>query len=192
MQGGFQVNASGARFWNESSGYSEAGRAVMRQPGHIAWDIFDGRIAAITRQFEDFRQAEEQGAVLVAGSVAELARMTKLPLESEMASVAALKQAGATDGFGRDWAGAAPLSPPYCAVRVTGALFHSQGGMVVDDRARVRLAGGGIVPNLFAAGGAACGVSGPDASGYLSGNGLLSAVTLGRIAGEQAAKLGHA
>ncbi|NKE47849.1 FAD-dependent oxidoreductase [Roseomonas frigidaquae] len=191
MEGGFQVNAAGARFWNESSGYSEAGRAVMSQPGHIAWDIFDSRIAAVTRQFEDFRQAEAQGAVLVADSIAELARLTKLPLESEMATVAALKQAGATDGFGRTWAGVAQLAPPYCAVRVTGALFHSQGGMVVDDRARVRLAAGGIVPNLFAAGGAACGVSGPDASGYLSGNGLLSAVTLGRIAGEQAARLGH-
>ncbi len=192
MEGGFQVNAQGARFWNEASGYSEAGRAVMGQPGHIAWDIFDSRIAAITRQFEDFRQAEAQGAVLVADSIADLARITKLPLESEMATVAALKQASATDGFGRNWAGVAQLTPPYCAVRVTGALFHSQGGMVVDDRARVRLAGGGIVPNLFAAGGAACGVSGPDASGYLSGNGLLTAVTLGRIAGEQAARLAHA
>jgi len=192
MEGGFQVNADGARFWNEASGYSEAGRAVMGQQGHIAWDIFDERIAAITRQFEDFRQAEAQGAVLRADSIADLARMTKLPLDSEMATVAALKHAGATDGFGRNWAGVAQLKPPYCAVRVTGALFHSQGGMVVDDRARVRLAGGGIVPNLFAAGGAACGVSGPDASGYLSGNGLLTAVTLGRIAGEQAARLAHA
>ncbi|MBU8546748.1 MULTISPECIES: FAD-dependent oxidoreductase [Roseomonadaceae] len=189
MEGGFQVNASGARFWSESSGYSEAGVAVMRQPGAIAWDIFDQRIAAITRQFEDFRQAEAQGAVLVADSIAELARMTKLPLESEMATVAALKAAGATDGFGRNWQGVAQLAPPYCAVRVTGALFHSQGGLVVDDQARVKLAGGGIVPNLFAAGGAACGVSGPEASGYLSGNGLLSAVTLGRIAGEAAAAL---
>ncbi|NKC30713.1 FAD-dependent oxidoreductase [Falsiroseomonas selenitidurans] len=191
MEGGFQLNAAGERFWNEASGYSEAGRAVMGQPGHIAWDIFDQRIAGITRQFEDFRQAEAQGAVLVADSVEELARITKLPLESAMASVAALKQAGVTDGFGRSWAGVAPLAPPYCAVRVTAALFHSQGGMVVDDRARVRLAEGGVIPNLFAAGGAACGVSGPDASGYLSGNGLLSAVTLGRIAGEQAASLGR-
>ena len=74
-------------------------------------------------------------------------------------------------------------------MRVTGALFHSQGGLVVDAGARVRLASGGVMANMFAAGGAACGVSGPDASGYLSGNGLLSAVTLGRIAGEGAAAL---
>jgi len=35
-------------------------------------------------------------------------------------------------------------------------------------------------------GGAACGVSGNEASGYLSGNGLLTAVTLGMTAGRVA------
>ena len=33
----------------------------------------------------------------------------------------------------------------------------------------------------------ACGVSGRSDSGYLSGNGLLAAVTLGRIAGRDSA-----
>jgi fumarate reductase flavoprotein subunit len=190
MEGGFQVNLDGARFWNESSGYSEAGVAVLRQRDGVAWDIFDARISGITRQFEDFRSAEAQGAVLTAGSVEELAAKAKLPaaaLAATLAQVEALKSAGARDGFGRDWSRAAPLAAPYCAVRVTGALFHSQGGLAIDETARVRLADGGIVPNLFAAGGAACGVSGPEASGYLSGNGLLTAVALGRIAGQGAA-----
>ena len=40
--------------------------------------------------------------------------------------------------------------------------------------------------NIFACGGAACGVSGPDVSGYLSGNGLLTALSLGEIAGRSA------
>ena len=190
MEGGFQVNLRGERFWNESSGYSEAGVAVMGQPESVAWDIFDSRIAGIARQFEDFRQAEAQGAVLTANSVVELSRVTKLPLATRLDEVAALKRDGATDSFGRNWREVAQLSAPFCAVRVTGALFHSQGGLAVDGQARVRLARGGIIPNLFAAGGAACGVSGPEASGYLSGNGLLTAVTLGRIAGVAAAGVG--
>ncbi len=37
---------------------------VLRQPDGIAWTVFDGRIAAIARQFEDFRQAEAAGAIL--------------------------------------------------------------------------------------------------------------------------------
>ncbi|MCC7275290.1 MAG: FAD-binding protein, partial [Alphaproteobacteria bacterium] len=81
------------------------------------------------------------------------------------------------------------LAPPFCAVKVTGALFHTQGGLVVDADARVRRPDGSPLPNLFAGGGAACGLSGEDVAGYLSGNGLLSAVVFGRFAGEGAARL---
>jgi fumarate reductase flavoprotein subunit len=191
MEGGFQVNAEGTRFWNESSGYSEAGAAVLAQPGGIAWDIFDARIAEIARQFEDFRQAEAAGAILAADTPEALAAKAKLPARfvETFRGVETLKLDAARDTFGRNWAGVAPLAAPLCAVRVTGTLFHSQGGLAVDDQARVRLAAGGSVPNLFAAGGAAQGVSGPEASGYLSGNGLLTAVALGRIAGQGAARL---
>ena len=60
----------------------------------------------------------------------------------------------------------------------------------IDARARVlREADRSPLPNVFAGGGAARGVSGPEISGYLSGNGLLTAVVLGRIAGREAAAL---
>jgi fumarate reductase flavoprotein subunit len=72
---------------------------------------------------------------------------------------------------------------------VTGTLFHTQGGLVVDREARVLRADGGRLPNLFAGGGAARGLSGPEASGYLSGNGLLTAISLGRAAGLAVPKL---
>ena len=62
-------------------------------------------------------------------------------------------------------------------------MFHTQGGLDVAPNGQVRATDGSRFPNLFAAGGAACGVSGSGDSGYLSGNGLLSAVVLGRAAG---------
>ena len=47
---------------------------------------------------------------------------------------------------------------------------------------------GSVVPNLFAGGGAAAGLSGKaGGNGYVSGNGLLTATVLGFIAGETAA-----
>ncbi len=190
-EGGFQVNASGQRFWNEASGYSEAALAVLGQPGGIAFDIFDARIAGIARQFEDFRQAEAAGAVVEAESSDELAKRLNIRpqvIHATLESVADFKRRGGIDVLSRDWSGVPQLEPPYRAVRVTGALFHTQGGLAVDGRARVLKAGGAPLPNLFAAGGAAVGVSGPDASGYLSGNGLLTAVVLGRIAGGEAAR----
>lgn len=186
MEGGIQVNAAGERFSNETDGYSEQAARVLAQPGGIAWNVFDERIAAIARQFEDFRAAEAQGAVLSAATLAELASAMHVPTGSLSASLAGC---AGVDPFGRDWSGVPPLAPPYRAVRVTGALFHTQGGLAIGPDARVLDRDGKAFPNLFAAGGAAVGVSGPTAAGYLSGNGLLTAVTLGRIAGRAAAAL---
>jgi fumarate reductase flavoprotein subunit len=193
-EGGVQVNATGARFWDESQGYSEAARMVLAQPGGIAWAVFDARIAGIARQFADFKAAEAQGAVKTADTVAGLAAATGLPEGALAATLAAIPAGGAvagsaagpaggTDRFGRRF-GPVPLAAPYCAVRVTGALFHTQGGLAVDGRARVLGTDGAPFANLWAAGGAAVGVSGVSDDGYLSGNGLLGAVALGRAAGQ--------
>jgi fumarate reductase flavoprotein subunit len=192
MEGGFQVNVLGRRFSDESSGYSEQAALVLEQPASVAFDIFDERLAAIARQFEDFRQAETAGAVIEAASVEELAARLRLPLEAlseTFRQVESAKDGRAADAFGRSFAGLEHLSPPYRAVRVTGALFHTQGGLAVDVSARVLKEQGTPLPNLFAAGGAAAGVSGSVASGYLSGNGLLTATVLGRISGASAAAL---
>lgn len=191
-EGGFQVNMRGERFSDETQGYSEQAALVLRQPDGIAFDVFDERIAVIARQFLDFRQAESAGALITAGSLEELAQRMKVPsaaLAREFDDVATLVAKGERDRFGRGFANVKPLAPPYCAVKVTGALFHTQGGLGVTTEARVRRRDGSAFPNLFAAGGAAVGLSGNSAKGYLSGNGLLSAVVLGRIAGAAAAKL---
>lgn len=191
-EGGFQVNSRGERFTNEARGYSEAAATVIAQPEHLAWTLFDARIADIARQFEDFRQAEAAGAILSADDVDSLAAAAKLPadaLAETCRTVDALKAANAIDAFGRAWSGIPALRAPFHAVRVTGALFHTQGGLVVDSAARVVDRTGEPLPNLFAAGGAACGVSGRSAAGYLSGNGLLTAVAYGFIAGAEAARL---
>lgn len=180
-EGGVQVNLDGRRFWNEAQGYSEAARAVMGQPQGQAWAVFDARIAGIARQFADFQAAEAQGAVKMAATVAALADITGLPADALAETLAAIPQ-GETDQFGRAFH-TPPLTPPYAAVRVTGALFHTQGGLDVTPTGQVRHQDGTLFPNLHAAGGAACGVSGRADSGYLSGNGLLSAVVLGRAAG---------
>jgi fumarate reductase flavoprotein subunit len=190
MEGGFQVNREGCRFWNESLGYSEAAAEVLRQPEAIAFDIFDARIAGVARQFEDFRNAEKAGALIMAASIAELAARIGVrgdALQAEFVEIDTDR--GKPDRFGRVFEAGKELKPPYCAIKVTGALFHTQGGLAIDSQARVLRQNGKPFPNLFAAGGAAVGVSGSQASGYLSGNGLLTATVFGRIAGQSAAKL---
>jgi fumarate reductase flavoprotein subunit len=71
---------------------------------------------------------------------------------------------------------------------VVPGLFHTQGGLMVDNDGRVLRSNGQPIANLFAGGGAAAGLSGrTGASGYASGNGLLGAIGLGRLAGLAAA-----
>jgi fumarate reductase flavoprotein subunit len=192
MEGGFQVNQTGQRFSDEHQGYSEQARAVLSQPGGVAWSIYDERLHGIALQFEDYRDAVSAGAVRSAPDIRALAREFGLSgdaLAATLQAIQAMHRGDTPDPFGRDFSTRPPLSAPFYGVKVTGALFHTQGGLLVDDRARVLKPGNTALPNLFAAGGAACGVSGPECWGYLSGNGLLSAVGLGRIAGTSAARL---
>jgi fumarate reductase flavoprotein subunit len=191
MRGGIQVNVEGRRFCDESRGYSEQAADVLRQHGGVAWDVFDERIAGIARQFEDFREAERAGAILAADTVEALAQAMNVPLQAfsaEWREVEHLKSSGDQDRFGRQFTPDQGCQAPFRAVKVTGALFHTQGGLGIDAEARVRRKVGGIFPNLFAVGGAAAGISGSSAAGYLSGNGLLTATVLGRHAGTIAAR----
>jgi fumarate reductase flavoprotein subunit len=191
MQGGFQVNSEGRRFSDESLGYSEQAAEVLRQPDSVAWCVFDARIASVARQFEDFRQAEQAGAILIRASVESLAEVMHVPLAaftSEWNEVETLKAGSGRDRHGRQFSPGQRLIPPFHAVKVTGALFHTQGGVAIDAACRVKRRHGGTFANLFAAGGAAAGISGSSAAGYLSGNGLLTATVLGRLAGKAAAQ----
>ena len=191
MEGGIQVNRDGRRFGDETRGYSEQAAEVLRQPDGFAWDIFDERIATVARQFEDFREAERAGAILGFDAIEELAHAIHVPvtnLVAEWNEVEKLKSIGGCDSYGRQFRPEQSCKPPYHAVKVTGALFHTQGGLAVDSCGRVKRTDGTLFPNLFAAGGAAAGVSGAIAAGYLSGNGLLTATVLGSLAGRAAAQ----
>lgn len=191
MEGGFQVNAAGERFSNEALGYSEQAVQVVAQPGRFAWDIYDERLHKLMLEFDDYRNAVEARAIVSAPDLTELARLTALPAAALRAScdmVASCGRGERADDFGRDFTGKPLLAAPYYAVKVTGALFHTQGGLAVDAEGRVLRDDGRALPNLFAGGGAARGISGPSCWGYMAGNGLLTATTLGRLAGRAAAR----
>ncbi len=179
VRGGVQVNARGERFHDESQGYSEAAVPVLAQPGGVAWMVFDDEVLALARTFPDFCAAEAAGALRSAADAPALARVIGCDADRLAGTLRSIGP-GLDDAFGRRFERA--LAPPWHAVKVTGALFHTQGGLDVDAGCRVRRSDGSCLPNLWAAGGAARGVSGDAVWGYLSGNGLLSAVAGGFIA----------
>lgn len=190
-EGGIQVNSRGERFSDESRGYSEQAVDVAAQPGGSVWTIYDGRIDAAMSEIAEYRDVCGAGAVIEAKSVEQLANRIGVPfetLDATMSLVARLARDGNADAFGRRFAPEHTLSAPYKLAKVEPALFHTQGGLVVNNEARVLREGGAPFPNLFAGGGAARGISGSGAAGYVAGNGLMTATTLGRLAGAAAAR----
>ncbi|QLC26367.1 FAD-dependent oxidoreductase [Parasphingopyxis algicola] len=189
-EGGFQVNSEGHRFSNEARGYSEQAVDVAAQPDGFAWTIYDQRIDTLMHEIAEYREVRLAGALLTADTIPELARKIRIPadmLSETMTEIETLARSGANDRFGRSFSPDKRLEPPFIAVKVNPALFHTQGGLEVDEHARVFDREGNPLPNLYAGGGAARGVSGPGSSGYVAGNGLMTATTLGRLAGEAAA-----
>ncbi len=189
MHGGIVVNTLGGRFGDETSGYSEFAPLLAAQPNAEGWIIIDREIHERCLAFTDYVHCVEAGAVLWADSVEALAEVTKLPQEAlagELAALAAVAAGEAEDAHGRT---SFPhlLEGPYAAVKIVPALFHSQGGLSVDEHARVRREAGGVIEGLYASGGAANGISGHGASGYLAGNGLLPALGLAFLAADHVA-----
>ena len=189
MNGGIQVNKNGERFGDETKDYSGYALRVMEQPEGLAYDIFEEKTYhALLEGFEEFRQLVEAGAVRRGDTVDQLAGSLGINGPNLTKTIGAYADSRATgrDEFERTDFGNA-LVPPLYGIQVTGALFHTQGGLRINNRAQVLKKDGSVVPNLYAGGGTAAGISGSGAAGYLSGNGLLSAFVWGKVAGEDAA-----
>ncbi|MBT8409398.1 MAG: FAD-binding protein, partial [Alphaproteobacteria bacterium] len=180
-KGGILVGKDGRRFGKEDDGYSGFAPRVMAH-GDFAWAVYDARIHDVALAEEEYVEMSQMGAIRWADDPETLGAEAGIDGAALAGTVAAYNDAAAAGGdtFGRAAFGMAPLKPPFAIAKVKPGLFHTQGGLLVDEHARVRKAGGGIMPNLFAGGGAAAGISGAaGAMGYASGNGLITALVLG-------------
>lgn len=165
MHGAVVVDRDGHRFGDETCGYSEYAALLAARPGGRGWVVLDERIDALCRPFTDYQDVVDAGAVRRGTTAAELAERIGVPaaaLEAELAGPA--------------------LTTPYLAIEIVPALFHTQGGLLVDGDAQVLHADGSPLGGLYASGGAAVGMSGHGAAGYLAGNGLLPALGLAYLA----------
>ncbi len=198
-KGGIIIDHTGKRFGDELVGYSGYTPNVLAHglagEGHprLAYVVFDTRIRDyVASHEEEFRELLELAGVKERASIEELAEVYGLNPESLSETIHAYNEAardGTEDEFGRSDFAFAPLQPPYVICQITPGLFHTQGGLMVNEFGMVLQPNGDVIRNLFAGGGTAAGISGQNgARGYSSGNGLLAALGLGRIAGRTAAR----
>ena len=202
-QFGIMVNARGERFVDEgedfrSYTYAKFGRAILEQPGQIAFQVFDAKVdPALLRDVYKTRKV----AKVTADSLEELARRLEgIDQERFLQTAAAFNAAVAVDvpfdpnvkdgrrtnGLGlakSNWAN--PLdTPPYTAYPVTCGITFTFGGLKITPRGEVVDSGGSPITGLYA-----CGelVGGLFFFNYPSASGLTSGSVFGRIAGRNAA-----
>ena len=183
--GGIFVNAEGHRFTNEYAGYSTPTPHILAQTGHIAYLCFTDIQAELSTGFSGWR---DEGLVYEGETPAELAEAIGAD-PSAVEEAFAEYQAGIEKGedkFNRSKL-PANFDGPYYAIKVTGEIRHTQGGMVTDIAGHVLREDGSLIKGLYAAGGCSEGFSSGGDAAYMSGNGLIQALLFGKITGELAA-----
>ena len=197
---GVIVNREGRRFVDEGADfrnytYAKYGAEVLRQPGAVAYQLFDARTEPLLR--EDEYQAPGVSRA-EAATIRELAGKLGLDpdvLERTVGEFNAAVQPGELnlaikDGKGTrgiqppksNWA--QPLdSPPFVAFPVTCGITFTFGGVRVDAEARVLDRAGQPIRGLYAAGEL---VGGLFYHNYPGGSGLMAGAVFGRRAGRAA------
>ncbi len=183
--GGIIVNQDGNRFMNEYGGYSEMSPHVLAQPDGIGYLCFTDLQREQSKKFAEW---EEEGIVLRGNDVSQLAAAIGAdPAKLERTVSDYQKAIGAgMDKFNRSHLPAS-FEPPFYAVKLTGEIRHTQGGMATDVAGHVLRADKSLIEGLYAAGGCTEGFSSRGGAAYMSGNGLIQALVFGKIAGTAAA-----
>ena len=197
---GIIVNRNGERFLDEGADfrnytYAKYGKEILRQPGSVAWQIFDAGLRPMLRT-EEYDMPGV--SVETADTVAELAAKTGInpeALEKTVAEYNASIDRGAAfdpnvlDGRAArtvpvksNWAN--PLeNGPFYAFGVTCGITFTFGGVRGDTSGRVLDTDGNAIPGLFAAGEM---LGGLFSTNYPGGSGLAAGCVFGRRAGSLA------
>jgi len=153
VTGGILVNINGERFIDETADIAGMVHPVMAQPGDHVWVVYDQRIEALADYIPEMQALLELNAAKQADTAGGLAAAIGVPsaaLAATLAQAHAAQQSGEADALGRVWGDDVPPVSPYRALKVVGAIYHTQGGLQIDGAARVLRADGTALPNLFA------------------------------------------
>lgn len=199
------VNSAGRRFMDEDASYAVS-TGIMAAQGGPVWCVFDERARrGLPAGYSDWtpeRIAEEAaaGRTLTADTLDGLAELMGVPADAFGATLRTWNEqlpAGRDDRFLRHEALTAkgksapdPIAegPFYAARMLPNELVCTHAGLQIGADAGVLDRTGAPVPGLYAAGEAGAGVLGLRYVG--GGNAVANALTMGRIAGREAAARG--
>ena len=188
------VNARGERFRPEDDESADAiERALLRQPDHRFWIVFDERALEAGESFNRYwsideirRRADEGAAVWSGDTIRELATKAGIDAEGLERTVSKWNDAvdRGDDPLGRhDLAYPVTAAPFYAALSVATTLT-GQAGLAVDGDLRVLDSGDEPIPNLYAAG-EVLGSEATMGDSKCGGMNLTPALSFGRIIGRR-------
>jgi fumarate reductase flavoprotein subunit len=199
-----QVNIKGERFQNEDVPCEVYCLAVKKQPGQIAWQVFDSKYAEETPRMgighlrvgkitDDIRHAIETTA-LSANTIGELAEKMEVPVSALKATVDRyneLARKGQDLDFGKRADRLTTISkPPYFAGKGQIMFFAAVGGINANAKMQALDKDWNIIPGLYLGGNIVGNRYGNIYPSMMPGLSNGMALFFGRIAGLNAAKYG--
>ncbi len=199
---GIVVNADGDRFLDEGADfrnytYAKYGSEILKQPNHLAWQVFDQKVTHLLRDEYRIREItkvtantiEELGARMDGVNATRFVQTVhsyNVAVDEAIPFDPTVKDGRCTKGLIVDksnWANRLD-SPPFEAYGVTCGITFTFGGLEVDAKTNVLDDRGEQIEGLYAAGEV---VGGLYYHNYPGGSGLMAGAVFGHTAGRRAA-----
>ncbi|WP_026693009.1 FAD-dependent tricarballylate dehydrogenase TcuA [Peribacillus kribbensis] len=197
---GLIINKNGERFVDEGADfrnytYAKYGREVLKQPDHMAFQVFDAQVRSMLRSEYNL----EEATCYQADTLEELADLIPVAKEQFLQTLEAYNSAvqdgeyNPTVKDGKRTEGITPAKSnwalrmdqgPFYAYPVTCGITFSFGGLHVSPEGEVLTKERQPLPGLFAAGEM---IGGIFYENYPGGSGLMSGAVYGKLAGASAA-----
>lgn len=196
-KGAIAVNQEGKRYVDESISYKLLGDACIAQPYGATYQILDRNILEsgdnLTRIL-DFKRRLEEGLMIEAETLEELAHLIEVPAEVLVETVARYNTY-VNEGHDPDFKRKHQVhqhgelirieTGPFYAYPSTAAVYGTYCGLCIDASMRVLDVYGDIISGLYAAGEIIGGLHG---AAYMTGTALGKAAIFGRVAARSATR----
>ena len=182
--GAILVNAEGKRFYDEVSTRDKVSAAIIAQPDKSAWLVVDQSMVDKSAVIAGYIKS---GYTVTGATYEELAKamgVDEATFTSTMNTWNQAVEAKSDAEFGRTSFANPLTTAPYYAIKITPAVHHTMGGIVINPKAEVLNEKGEAISGLYAAGEVTGGVHGAN---RLGGNAVADFVVFGRISGQSAA-----
>lgn len=187
------INKNGERFVKEDGRRDEICLQVLAQPDAMFYflESADGDYTdvntALTADGFTFKEMEEQGYIIIADTLDEMAEKLGCDGETLKATVDTFNASvdSGEDEFGRTLFSTKLENGPFVATPRQACVHHTMGGVKIDTEGRVLKEDGTPIEGLVAAGEITGGIHGAN---RLGGNAVVDTVVFGKLAGETITK----